>query len=254
MFYLIEMNYVGLNPFDIDQGPADYDHLVVQTEPAIAMGDNEEVINGSCGTTSSGVAYFAHGEYETLESAKEAAFEKFGMLREVSEHADSLGYNRNTVKAIYKKGGYEKLGADATRNWGYAEIKSKINADSTNEQTETLIFNMEREANSQGYTLSIDALREAIKTTKDHHLADRKEAFDYIETELVSELEKCLNFVKTNELDDFCCDMILGDVMKKHFTFSKDWQDTVEGQLFHAQYGKPTADKYKQKLQALLEA
>lgn len=75
MFYLIETDYVGPNKKDAGGNwIGDSRIMSVATSPGTTNQSHEPRTEGWLGTTNDNYAY-AHGEFETLESAREAAHE-----------------------------------------------------------------------------------------------------------------------------------------------------------------------------------
>lgn len=144
MFYIVETKYTGPNP---DQH-LDQDVVEIQTVPARTNSSGEIKTQGWCGTTNDWCVN-AHGEYTTLEEAEAAVQEIFGDVRpyEDEEAGDSV------VKA-YKPGLYIQMSEEDTGDWCYEAIQEKVKLGMTPEQVDSLIAELEAEANKEGYTLS----------------------------------------------------------------------------------------------------
>lgn len=144
MFYIVETKYTGPNP---DQH-LDQDVVEIQTVPARTNSSGEIKTQGWCGTTNDWCVN-AHGEYTTLEEAEAAVQEIFGDVRPYEdEEADD-----SVVKA-YKPGLYVPMSAENTGDWCYDVIQERVTLGMTQEQVDTLIGELEAEANKEGYTLS----------------------------------------------------------------------------------------------------
>ena len=144
MFYIVETKYTGPNP---DQH-LDQDVVEIQTAPARTNSSGEIKTQGWCGTTGDWCVN-AHGEYTTLEEAEAAVQEIFGDVRPYEdEEADD-----SVVKA-YKPGLYIQMSEEDTGDWCYDVIQERVTLGMTQEQVDTLIGELEAEANKEGYTLS----------------------------------------------------------------------------------------------------
>jgi hypothetical protein len=143
-YYIIEINYVGINQ---DQH-IDSDEIQIRTEPGRTNSSNEVSTEGWLGTTNDW-AYYAHGEYETIDEAREAVAEKFDNVRDSDpDYADE-----EWVVEVYKPGKYAPMDAEATRNWVWEGVRCDITPDTTDEQIQALLDDYESAANSDGYTL-----------------------------------------------------------------------------------------------------
>ncbi len=148
MFYIIEEKYVGPNA---DQKP-DADTIWISTVPGIANGSGEPDIEGWLGTTN-GWARYAHGEYPTLQAARDALETLFGEIRDCDPNGDPLESDDETVVDLYKPGAYALMGYQEAADWISAGLYQSIHTDTTDEEIRALIREWEAEANSQGYTL-----------------------------------------------------------------------------------------------------
>lgn len=153
MYYIIETIYTGPN-WDQDQY-VDADRIEITTTPAIGNCSREVCIDGWCGTTNDWAVY-AHGEYETLEEARDAIIETFGVVRDSDPNGDSFESFDENVVETYKTGKYATMSRQATADWAYEGIKSDIEADTTDERIAELVEEYEEEANRQGFTLDSD--------------------------------------------------------------------------------------------------
>lgn len=151
MYYIIETIYTGPNQ---DQY-VDADRIEITTTPAIGNCSREVCIDGWCGTTDDWAVY-AHGEYETLEEARDAIIETFGVVRDSDPNGDRFeSFDENVVEA-YKPNKYAPLSSWATADWSYERIRSDIDAYTTDERIAELVAEYEEEANRHGYTLDSD--------------------------------------------------------------------------------------------------
>lgn len=144
-FYVIREIYSGS-----DYQNFNADQVKISTKPATTNMSNEVRLHGWCGTTND-LATYAHGEYDTVESAVEHV--KLicpDGYRELDEFDDEFG----TVVAVYKMGRYETLDADATAEYIYDEVKQNVTSDMTAEQVQKLVDEWEASANADGFTLT----------------------------------------------------------------------------------------------------
>lgn len=141
MYYVIETKYVGPN----QDRYIDADRIEISHIPAIDNFTKEPIIEGWCGETD-GWSVYAHGEYSTVESAREYIDQKFGETREYDSH----------IVATYKPGRYEPLGAEGTRDWIREGVEFDIHKDITEGDIDALVEEYETSANEEGYTLDKD--------------------------------------------------------------------------------------------------
>jgi len=147
MFYIIETTYIG--PNQKQDRYVDADGIEISTSPARANMSNEKRIEGWCGTTNDWCVT-AHGEYATIEEAREAIAEKFGEVRKIDAPDDCLDEH---VIEQYKPGKYAPMSSQATGEWAWESIKEDIRADTTDERIAELVADYEGAANSDGFTL-----------------------------------------------------------------------------------------------------
>lgn len=169
-FYVVETKYVGPNP---DQH-IDEDVVEIQTEPERTNSSGEAKIQGWCGTTNDWCVN-AHGEYPTLADAEAAVKEIFGDVRPYEDE----GASDSVVKA-YKPGLYVPMSAENTGDWCYDVIQEKVTLGMTGEQVDTLIGELEAEANEEGYTLSSE-LGDMITERLNELLEESKEVLGDLE-------------------------------------------------------------------------
>jgi hypothetical protein len=150
MYYLVERNYVGPNPYDTQF--VDADELYITTVPARTNSSKEIRTEGWCGTTNDWAVY-AHGEYETIEKAREAIAEKFGETR-IQEQGE---YDEpENVFERYKFGKYIPMSREETADWAHDGIQADITADTTDEKIESLVCLYQADAHAQGFELDSD--------------------------------------------------------------------------------------------------
>ena len=171
MYYIIETRYVG--PNRTQDRYVDADTIEIRTSPAITNSSHEERIEGWCGTTNDW-AIFAHGEYESFDSARAAITEKFGYVRECDPSGDDFESDNDAVVETYKPGRYAPMSREATEAWAYPGMEADIAADTTDERIADLVAEYEAEANINGCTLA-DNLEESMQDYR-QELRDEIEA------------------------------------------------------------------------------
>lgn len=153
MYYIVETKYVGPNPHD--HRFVDADRIEISTSPAYTNSSHEKCTEGWCGTTNDWSIH-AHGEYETIEEARDAITQIFGEVRDSDLNGHSFESDDTDVLEVYKQGRYEPMSRDATADWTYEGIMLDITAETTDERICQLVDEYEKEANAQGYTLHSD--------------------------------------------------------------------------------------------------
>ncbi len=171
MYYLIEREYVGPNPYDTQY--VDADEIIITTEPAKTNSSHEVRTEGWCGTTNDWAIY-AHGEYETLEDARAAVTEKFGetRLQEIGDY-DAL---ENIVEK-YKQGKYIPMSSEETADWAYQGIQTDVTAETTDEEIESLVSLYQADAHAQGFELDSD-LDDFMRNRRQELRDERSQAED----------------------------------------------------------------------------
>jgi hypothetical protein len=148
MYYIIEQKYVGPNA---DRHP-DVDTIWISTVPGIANGTGKPQITGWLGTTNDWSRY-AHGEYPTLQAARDVLETLFGEIRDCDPNGDPWESDDDTVVDLYKPGAYALMGYQEAADWINPGLYQSIHTDTTDEEIRALIWDWEVEANLQGYTL-----------------------------------------------------------------------------------------------------
>lgn len=170
MYYVIETNYVGPNA-DQDQY-VDADKIEISTTPATTNSSHEERIEGWCGTTNDW-AVFAHGEYPTIEAARQAIEDNFGVVRDADANGPFESMDENVVEVV-KPGRYAPMSPQATADWCYEDIQS-ITADTSDSDIAELIAEIEANANSEGCTVDSSALERFMEERRRQELRDDDE-------------------------------------------------------------------------------
>ena len=143
-YYVIEEKYAGANQ---DQH-LDDNTIKITTEPAMTNSSHEICLDGWAGTTDDWAVY-ARGVYDSKEAA-----EKFiKTLYKDTREAD-FDDNDQSIVAVYKPGKYEPLCKEETGNSIYESVISSVTQTTTDDEISALVDDWEREANSQGCTLT----------------------------------------------------------------------------------------------------
>lgn len=155
MYYVIETDYY--DRFDSR-------YFSITSEPGATDRDDNPVTEGEFGNML-GVYREAHGEYETLEEAREAVKELCGgEMRDTDEYGARFeGIYENEVET-YKPGKYQPMNAEGTGNW-FAETRLDdfITAHTTDEEIEEIFEQFDEE------------VKEAVGST-----LDRREGLAYM--------------------------------------------------------------------------
>jgi len=153
MYYVIETKYVG--PNQADNQYADTHNVEISTSPALTSSSREARLEGWCSTTN-GWAVYAHGEYDTIEEARVAITEKFGVVRNSYQDGSKFEPASDDIAETYKPGKYELMSRQATVDWAEGGVQNDIKVDTTDERISELVTEYEAEANENGYTLDSD--------------------------------------------------------------------------------------------------
>ena len=150
-FYVIETQYVGPNQDEAQY--VDADRIEICTAPATGNMSRKECTDGWCGT-SNGWAVYAHGVYDSIESARGVIADKFGEVRETDPHLERFcnPYDANVIE-VYKPGRYTPMGRDETAEWLQSGVEDDIDAATTDARIIELAADYERVANTEGFTL-----------------------------------------------------------------------------------------------------
>ena len=146
MFYIVETSYEGPNK----EQNIDADKIEISTLPATTNMSHEVKTSGWCGTTN-GWAVYAHGEYETIEEARNAIKSHFGPIRDYD--GDKCCLDDSVIEA-YMIGEYIPMNEEDTRIWVSAGLHEDISAETTDDRIDELAIEYENLANDEGYTLS----------------------------------------------------------------------------------------------------
>ena len=147
MYYVIETTYVGPNP----DFRCDADTIEIRTEPARTNSSHDICISGWCGT-SGDWNVIAHGQYFTIDEARSSIKKIFGDVRDSDENGDIFRSDDETVVETYKPGKYAPMSRQDTADWAHDCIES-IEAGTTDERIDDIIYEQEAEANQLGYTV-----------------------------------------------------------------------------------------------------
>jgi len=124
-YYVREVRYEGADV--ADDRWADYDFIEIVTQPVTGLKTGEPVLEGWAGsiyTRMNGggeVGQYAHGEYDSIEQAREAILVKFGAVRNKEPNgqpfAPTFGQWQESAVEIYRPGRYKVLGSDQTHEF-----------------------------------------------------------------------------------------------------------------------------------------
>jgi len=155
-FFIVETQYVG--PNRREDRFVDAHRIEIRTAPARSNTTSQPCTDGWCGTTNDWAVY-AHGEYPTIEAAREAIEAQFGPCRE-----DEGVSPADDVVETYRPGRYEPYGRDTTRSWCYESVLAEVTANTTPDQIDALIASLEESAQiTAGATLDLDEVRAVIE-------------------------------------------------------------------------------------------
>jgi len=117
-YYIIETQYVGGNR---DTASLNRHTVQICTMPAAEYGDGQPVTSGWCGEDA-GTATFAHGEYQTLDAARDAVEALFEDIGE-----DACASQDRSVAETYRVGRYtlSQIDTEAYINDALAEPSSE---------------------------------------------------------------------------------------------------------------------------------
>lgn len=167
-YYVLSSEYVGPNLSDRCNS-----HTVhITTEPGRTNMSNEVRVDGWLGTSNDWAAY-AHGEYDSIESARAAVIE---MLGENHRLIDNDEYDESVVET-YAASKYVEWDADNSITWCY-ESRREITADTTDERIAEIVAECEEYANDEGNTLDTDAVEEMLTEHRDELRAEANESDD----------------------------------------------------------------------------
>ncbi len=132
-FYVISIEDIGPNAEPLNE------EIVIQTVPGRTNQSNEERIEGWLGTTND-IHYEAHGEYDSLESAIKFIKSKWPGFSEIEtdENDESEIRRFKDIREVW-----------TVDDWLNDWKKSNIEAETTNNQIEKFMLEIENEADEQ---------------------------------------------------------------------------------------------------------
>ena len=175
MYYVIEIKYAGPNA----QQHLNDHAFEIHSEPVRGnSGDRPVILDGWCGTTNDWATY-AHGEHQTVESARaEIARQTGGDHREadVAGHeivADTPdGDLRNIVIERYLVGAREQWDTESTQTWCWA-ARDDIAANTTDARIEEIVNEcIEAGRTEANADLDADAIREMLVEAREDAQAE----------------------------------------------------------------------------------
>ena len=112
MYYVIERKYVGPNPESNPLQPI----FCITTQPGREQGSGEVKIEGELGTSENEVEGYAHGEFETLEDARNIVSEKTGGdYQQIERAQSSIDMMEESLVEAYCSATLPALSEQATR-------------------------------------------------------------------------------------------------------------------------------------------
>lgn len=159
MYYIVETNYVGPNP----KQHLNDDTVAITTEPPRGNSGNYPVItDGWCGTTNDWAVY-AHGEFDTIEEARDEISETWG--DDVAE-LDQNGHDDPNIVELYRIGKYESMDSDSSIEWCW-ECRRDVTKNTTDEEIEKIVEECESYVNDEGGTLDTDSVTKMLTEYRD---------------------------------------------------------------------------------------
>ena len=152
MFYLTSSEYVGPNARSLenDYRRIVYGHYIdIQTAPGLRNMSHEPCVDGWLGTTNDWAEY-AHGEYDTIESAQSARDEKFPETFTAENDPREDWPEEIVVERVYVGPGENYFDASV---WAYDDGQQQITAVTTDDQIKALVTESEAAAACEGVTL-----------------------------------------------------------------------------------------------------
>jgi len=164
-YYIIEHKYVGPND---DEMYFDVDDIKICSKPAKANLSGEVRTEGWCGTTDDWSVH-AHGEYDSLDDAREAIVEKFGVVRRVSftDYYEGAG-----MIEAYKEGELAPCTRNITYELIYDTMEDDVDAHTTNNEIDALVSEYTEYLNEDGYEP-----HESLKDILTEYRDDRRESY-----------------------------------------------------------------------------
>ena len=181
MYYLISYEYVGPNDRDSSGNfIRDTRTIEITTKPGRTNMSHQVLIDGWLGTTNDNASY-AHGEYSTIEAARDAA-KQLGYTVPVDDY---LNQDR-TVVEVYATSESEYQHWDAG-DW-LNEDNIDITAKTTNAELEEMAKNIEAEAYEQGDNpVVLHGCYKHLEYLRDKMIDTRDRALDMGHSEKIAE-------------------------------------------------------------------
>lgn len=160
MYYIVEVGYVGPNA-DQDRY-VDADKIEITTRPLRTNQSGEICTEGWCGTTNDW-AFYAHGEYPSVEEARAAIRQRFGQVRDSEPNGDAFEAMDEAVVEVYKHGRLKPMSARASIEWAYDDISKEIGASTSDDAIEATVGQLDAAARQDGYQIDQRAVRKAME-------------------------------------------------------------------------------------------
>jgi|SRR5690625_509905 len=151
-YYIVAHNYVGPNQND-DQY-FDIDDIKICTKPATTNMSGEIRTEGWCGTTDDWSVH-AHGEYDSLDAARDAIVKMFGVVRRVDTDLTDIGtdwyYESVGMVEAYKEGEFAYCTVDKTHELIYESVVNDIDEHTSDDVIDVLVKEYTEDLNENGY-------------------------------------------------------------------------------------------------------
>lgn len=167
-YYVLSSEYVGPNLSERFNS-----HTVwISTKPGRTNMSNEPRTDGWLGTTNDWTHY-AHGEFDTIDEAREAIIEMLGEDRRLIDNEE---FNEDAIET-YAASQYEEWDSENSVDWCY-DARDDITDETTDERIDEIVSECEEVANSEGFTLDCDAVTEMLTERRDELRAEAAESDD----------------------------------------------------------------------------
>lgn len=151
MFYVTSIEYVGPN---LDKR-LNSKIFSVKTAPGRTNMSHEPLVSGWLGTSNDWYAY-AHGEFDTLDAARQYVETSVGGLRRVEE-PDELG-DEEFIEAWHGSQ-FEEMSEESSERWCYDWMLFEVSAETSDEEILKAVAEAGAEANAEGFSLHTEAVR-----------------------------------------------------------------------------------------------
>ena len=239
MYYIIETNYVGPNANQ--DRYADVDTIEIRTEPARTNMSREIRLEGWCGTTDN-FSVHAHGEYPTIEAAREAIAAKFGVVRDRDPEGSKFETEPGdtTIVELYKPGRYAPLVGEALTNWIWPGIKEDIGASTPRSRFSDLIDDYLDSLNDEGYTFDRARVEEMLEDRRNYLRDVEGWPTDYEDGQTLIQIEDGVSDETLEKIQQHLDTVVMQDpnwagaefrIMRGGFTSIESHEDPIHGAI-----------------------